>query len=395
VRDGQTYGVGILPLKDNSGTKVGYMVSMEEITETYDAQQRLVIISYSAAAGILVLLTAIVALYMKQALRPLDQSIRHIERIASGDLSQEISNTCNNEFKRLLGAMEKMTLDLRALVGRVAETSDQLVSTVDEVDQAAHITNDAVNEQRQEIDLLASALTEMTSTAAEVSENIQQLSDNADESLASTENGNRIVKQSVDSIQSLSNEIRKGSDVIQALVERSKHVGTVLEVIKSIAEQTNLLALNAAIEAARAGEQGRGFAVVADEVRNLAGKTQESTKEIEQIIGALHSGVEEAVTVMAESASHAEDSSNQAATIGETLDSIQHQISMINELSTQVATAAEEQSITTEEMNRNIQRISDRADATSSQSTATSDIVTQLTDISHTLKQEMTRFKVS
>jgi methyl-accepting chemotaxis protein len=395
TRDGLTYGVGILPLNDDSDTTVGYMVSMEEITETYNAQQRLKVISYSAAIATLLLLTAIVALYMKLALRPLDYSIHHIERIASGDLSQDIPNSCNNEFKRLLGSMQKMNLDLRALVGRVAATSEQLVTTVDDVDQAAHLTSEAVNEQKQELDLLASALTEMTATAAEVAENIQKLSDSADESMDSTESGNRIVKQSVESIQSLSDEIRKGSDVIQALVVKSQRIGTVLDVIKSIAEQTNLLALNAAIEAARAGEQGRGFAVVADEVRNLAGKTQDSTKEIEEIITALQSGVEQAVTVMAQSASHAEVSSDQAATIGETLDSIQHQISKINELSTQVATAAEQQSTTTEEMNKNIQRISEHADASSTQSNATSAMVTQLTEISHTLKQEMKRFKVS
>jgi methyl-accepting chemotaxis protein len=395
TRDGRTYGVGVLPLNDDYGTTVGHMVSMQEISETYNAQKRLKVISYSTAFAILVLLTAIVALSMKLALRPLDHSIRHIERITSGDLSQDIPITCNNEFKHLLDSMQKMNQDLRALVGHVAATSEQLVTTVDEVDQSAHFTSEAVNEQKQELDLLASALTEMTATAAEMADNIQKLSTNANESLVSTESGNRIVKQSVDSIQSLSDEIHKGSDVIQALVERSQRIGTVLEVIKNIAEQTNLLALNAAIEAARAGEQGRGFAVVADEVRNLAGKTQDSTKEIEEIITSMQSGVEHAVTMMEQSASHAETSSKQAATIGEAFDSIQHQISKINELSTQVATAAEQQSITTEAMNKNIQRISGHADDTSTQSNTTSAIVTQLKEISHTLKQKMHRLKVS
>jgi methyl-accepting chemotaxis protein len=395
TRNGLTYRLGVLPLNDDYGNTLGQMISMEEISETYHAQQRLKVISYCTAFAILVLVTAIVALYMKRALRPLELSTRHIERITSGDLSQDINTKCDNEFKRLLNSMQQMHQDLRAHVGHVAATSEQLVATVDEADQAAHLTNEAVNEQKQELDLLASALTEMTATAVEVTENIQKLSDSADESLLSTENGSRIVKQSVDSIRLLSDEIHKESDVIQALVERSQHIGTILKVIKGIAEQTNLLALNAAIEAARAGEQGRGFAVVADEVRNLAGKTQDSTKEIEQIITSMQSGVEHAVTAMAQSASHAESSSKQAATIGETFDSIQHQISKINELSTQVATAAEQQSITTEEMNRNIQRISDHCDNTATQSDAASTIVTQLKEISHSLKQEMRRFKVS
>ncbi|MCG8099874.1 MAG: methyl-accepting chemotaxis protein, partial [Candidatus Thiodiazotropha taylori] len=310
-------------------------------------------------------------------------------------LSQEITCNRNDEFKRLLGAMQKMNHDLSGLVGKVANTSESLVMTIDEVNNSSEKTNLAVTHQKQELDQLATSLSEMTASATHVSENINHLASSATDSMTATEEGNRIVKKSVQSIGTLTEEIRKGSDVIQTLVDECQQIGVVLEVIKSIAEQTNLLALNAAIEAARAGEQGRGFAVVADEVRTLAGRTQDSTKEIEQIISALQAGVNEAVEVMAVSVSHAEESSQQATTIGETLDSVQQKIELINQLGSQVSAAANQQRATTEEMNQNIQRISKSADETSDQSNNTSSVVRDLKGLSNVLTEEMDRFKVS
>ncbi|MBW9258168.1 MAG: methyl-accepting chemotaxis protein [Candidatus Thiodiazotropha sp. (ex. Lucinisca nassula)] len=388
-------GVGTLPLISSDGKVVGRMVSMEDITENAKSQKNLIMISYTIAVVMLGLLMLGVMLYMKIALKPLDMGVQHMERIASGDLSQEITCNRNDEFKRLLGAMQKMNHDLSGLVGKVANTSESLVMTIDEVNNSSEKTNLAVTHQKQELDQLATSLSEMTASATHVSQNINHLASSATDSMTATEEGNRIVKQSVQSIGTLTEEIRKGSDVIQTLVDESQQIGVVLEVIKSIAEQTNLLALNAAIEAARAGEQGRGFAVVADEVRTLAGRTQDSTKEIEQIISALQAGVNEAVEVMAVSVSHAEESSQQATTIGDTLDSVQQKIELINQLGSQVSAAADQQRATTEEMNQNIQRISKSADETSAQSNNTSSVVRDLKGLSNVLTEEMDRFKVS
>jgi methyl-accepting chemotaxis protein len=395
MSDGQVIGVSSVPLMDPDNKHIGNLVSLEDVTETVSSQKQLQTMSYLVAGVILLVMTVGVALYMKAVLRPLDKGVEVMEKIASGDLSQDIQCTRRDEFLRLLGAMQKMNGDLRQLVGTVIDSSNQLITSVDDVRQASDNTNTAIVEQKQDVEQLATALNEMSHTAAEVAENINRLSDASNESKQETQAGNQVVKESVDEIENLAREMHKGSEVMRSLEEKSQRIGVVVDVIKSIAEQTNLLALNAAIEAARAGEQGRGFAVVADEVRTLAGRTQESTEEIEEIIGTLQTGVGAAVTTMAKSVTSAEETSSKAATIGETLEQLLVKMSEIDQLSTQVATAAEQQRVTTEVMNENVHSISANADETAEQCRATAELVNGLTDLSAELKQEMQRFKIS
>ena len=234
----------------------------------------------------------------------------------------------------------------------------------------------------------------MTATANEVTDNIAQLASSADQSLAATSEGDRLVKQSVQGIEALTGRIREGGETVQDLKSKSERIGVVVEVIKNIAEQTNLLALNAAIEAARAGDKGRGFAVVADEVRTLAARTQDSTTEIEEIIGGVQSGVSQAVGVMDQSVQQAVQVSEQAVTINQALEAIHAQVSNISTLSAQVATASEQQRATTEEMNRNVHDVSRLADATAAHSSESAQSVHHLMELSEALKQETGRFKV-
>jgi methyl-accepting chemotaxis protein len=391
----QTIGVSSVPLMDPDNKHIGNLISLEDITEAVSVQTQLQLISYLIAIVMLVGMTAGIALYMKSALRPLDKGVTHMERIASGDLSQDIQCTRRDEFLRLLNAMQKMNSDLRQLVGTVIDSSNHLTSSVDEVRNTSDKTNAAIEEQKQDLEQVATALNEMSHTAAEVAENINRLSTATNESRQATQKGNKIVNESIANIEDLARIMHKNSEVMQSLEEKSQRIEVVVDVIKSIAEQTNLLALNAAIEAARAGEQGRGFAVVADEVRTLAGRTQESTTEIEEIIGALLSGVGEAVSTMANSVSSAEETSTKAATIGETLKQLLQKMSEIDQLSTQVATAAEQQRVTTEAMNNNVHHISENADKTAEQCQYTADKVNDLTVLSEQLKQEMQHFKIS
>ncbi|MCP4288858.1 MAG: methyl-accepting chemotaxis protein [Gammaproteobacteria bacterium] len=387
-------GVGAVKLLDDLGNPAGTLLSVEDVTVAATIKARLQMVGYIVALSVILLMTIGIGFYMKIALRPLDVGVQHMGRIASGDFSEEISHRSSDEFKLLLDAMQKMNGDLRQLVQRIASTSDELIITVGTVENSSTETNEVVGRQRQELDQLATALVDMTTTAGTVTEGINHLAAAADESMKATREGDQVVRESVQDISTLADEIRSGSVVVDSLEKKSQQIGVVIDVIKNIAEQTNLLALNAAIEAARAGEQGRGFAVVADEVRTLAGRTQESTKEIEKIIVDLQEGVGQTVVVMAKSVEHAERSSQQANTIGDALGAVRDRVTTIGKLGSQVATAAEQQSATTEEMEKNIHRISEGANAASEQTGTTNQIVEQLVTLSNLLKEEMSRFKI-
>lgn len=393
--DGSTLGVGTVQLLDAQGTAVGILVSTEDITAAALAKSRFQISGYAFAVVIILGLSLGVWLYLKHALRPLDLGVQHIKRIAAGDLSEDISHNSSDEFKILLDSMQTMNNDLRQMVGRVVQTTEDLTGTVGQVENSSALTSTAAAKQKSELSQLSTALVEMSTTADNVAADINQLADAAGESLKATEEGSHVVQKSMMEINTLTDEVRGSSELVVSLEQKSEQIGVVIDVIKNIAEHTNLLALNAAIEAARAGEQGRGFAVVADEVRSLAGRTQESTAEIEQIIVDLQKDVVKVVSVMSSSVSHADKSAEQATAISDALNAVSQRVATISDLSAQVATAAEQQSVTTEEMNKNVHRISEGADATSEQTNSTGTTVGQLVELSELLKEEMGRFKIA
>jgi len=394
-QDGMTLAIASTPLQDLSGQQVATLLSAVDVTEQASARQVTYLI---AGAIVLVLLVVIsVAMYflMRKMLSPLNKGVHYMECIADGDLTIDIECDRNDEFRRLLDAMNKMNLDLRKLVGNVASAVDEVATTVTQVQSASEQTNANVSTQQVELEAVATALEEMSQTANEVNMIITQLAVSADESLRVTREGDELVKTSVNNISTLTDRIRDGGATIKDLEEKSKSIGVVLEVIKNIAEQTNLLALNAAIEAARAGESGRGFAVVADEVRTLAARTQDSTTEIEEIIKAVQTGVTLVVEVMEESAHQAHEVTEQSSQINEAFDSISQKISDISHLSTQVATASEEQRNATEDMNQNVQSIANMAEATATQTSDFQITISSLKRMSEELKLEMDHFKIN
>ena len=287
-----------------------------------------------------------------------------------------------DEYGQISLAMSAQNAKIRTISGRIEDSIGQLSELAASTSAASQQTSASVNRQQTDTEQLATAINEMAATVQEVAKNTEDAANAAELAGSQTQSGGDVVQQTIAAINKLADEIETSANVIQRLEQDSKEIGTVLDVIKGVAEQTNLLALNAAIEAARAGEQGRGFAVVADEVRNLAMRTQESTQQIENMIERLQEGTRSAVSAMQQGRAQAQASVEQAAHAEESLANIRAAVDTIAQMNHQIATAAEEQSAVAEEINRNIANISRVAHETASvaQETATNSM--KLNDMS-------------
>ncbi|QGX41069.1 HAMP domain-containing methyl-accepting chemotaxis protein [Permianibacter aggregans] len=331
-------------------------------------------LSATSTANLIVLVSCLVALVLAgliafqvtaSIVSRLNRFVTALGQIANGDMTVRVDVESKDELGHLGESVNTLTSQLRKMLRSITDASLSLASSAEQSNAISRSTNEAIRVQREQTEQVVVAMTEMSSTVEEVARsagNTLQQVNNADKE---TSAGHRVVSSSIEAINRLAQEVENSVQVINRLDSYSDQIGTVLDVIRGIAEQTNLLALNAAIEAARAGEQGRGFAVVADEVRTLASRTQQSTAEIQQTIERLQQGAREAVQVMARSRQEAEASVSQTAQAGESLGRITQSMSVINDMSTQIASAAEEQTAVTQEMHRNMTQIASAAERTS------------------------------
>ncbi|MCG6202213.1 methyl-accepting chemotaxis protein [Psychromonas antarctica] len=318
---------------------------------------------------------------------------RITETIATGDLTYDFSDTSNSTGIYL--SVSEMAANLKELIRGIANTGDGIASSANQASAVSQQTSKAAIEQKELTTQVATAINEMSYSIQEVVKLASKSSEATQDAKNKAQNGKDIVDETIASIQNLAQRVEQSVATIKSLEKKSIDIGSVVEVIQGISEQTNLLALNAAIEAARAGEQGRGFAVVADEVRNLAQRTQVSTSEIQDMIQVLQLGTSDAVKVMNESQTQAQDTVVKSQMTGEALDSIVETITHINDMNTQVAAAVEEQSVVAEEVNNNITAINESAELTAEGANDTSQASLQLMQLAEKLQKLVGGFKIS
>ncbi|HWS03565.1 MAG TPA: methyl-accepting chemotaxis protein [Gammaproteobacteria bacterium] len=324
--------------------------------------------------------------------------LKRISEVANAISQSDISHHCDMESDDLIGeivsSFNRMSENLRNVIGEISGATTQLASAAEEMSAVTDEASRGVQHQQSEIEHVATAMNEMTSTVQEVAHNAALAAQSAQQADRDAKKGALVATEALGGIDNLVNEMERASGVIQKLKNESENIGMVLDVIRGIAEQTNLLALNAAIEAARAGEQGRGFAVVADEVRTLASRTQQSTQEIQQMIERLQVGAGDAVRVMNEARGTAKDSSDQVEKAAESLAEIAGSVSQINDMNTQIASAAEEQSAVAAEINANVSNIQHVADQTAAGAQQTASASEELARLSSQLQSLMVRFRM-
>jgi len=389
------------PLLDRVFKNLNTLVE-KQVTSTSDISKSLSTRLDAAVAFILVLFlvgiaaAALVAWIIDALITvPLQRAAAAMQDIAEGegDLTQRLKVKGSDEIAQMSMAFNQFAAKIQEVVSQVTGFTAQLASAATQMAAITETTSAGAKTQHEETDQVASAVTQMGSTVQEVARNASEAATAANHADSETANGREVVAKTVNSINDLASEIDRVSQAIHRLGTDSDNIGKVLDVIKSIAEQTNLLALNAAIEAARAGEQGRGFAVVADEVRTLASRTAQSTREIQQMIESLQTGSREAVTAMDGGRVMAQATVKQAAAAGESLDVIAGAVSTITTMNIQIATAMEEQNAVVENINKNIVSISMVSDQTAEGAQQTAKASDQLSHLAVELQTLLAQFK--
>ncbi|UVM73075.1 methyl-accepting chemotaxis protein [Pseudomonas alvandae] len=326
--------------------------------------------------------------------KPIANALDAAEEIAKGNLTRPITVDGSDEAGRLLRAMATMQDKLRDTLQRISGSATQLASAAEELNSVTDESARGLTQQNNEIEQAATAVNEMTSAVEEVARNAVSTSEASRNATTSAGDGRDLVQETVGAIERMSADVQSTATLIGNLADESRDIGKVLDVIRGLADQTNLLALNAAIEAARAGEAGRGFAVVADEVRALAHRTQQSTSEIERMIGSIQSGTEQAVDSMRNSTERAESTLNIARGAGMSLDTINSAIVEINERNLVIASAAEEQAQVAREVDRNLVNIRDLSVQSATGANQTSAASAELSRLAVDLNSMVGRFSL-
>lgn len=369
---------------------------LSKIQRSLAAQDTTKARSLQIGGAVLALLLGIFAaiIITRQITRPLQQTLEVVNRIASGDLTHTITITRCDELGVLQQGIQRMGATLRDLISGIRDGVTQIASAAEELSAVTEQTSAGVNNQKIETDQVATAMQEMSATVHEVARNAEQASVAAANADTQARDGDKVVGEAITQIEKLASEVLRSSDAMTLLEQESDKIGKVMDVIKAVAEQTNLLALNAAIEAARAGEAGRGFAVVADEVRGLAQRTQQSTEEIESLIAGLQNGTRQVSQIMLGSRALTDNSVALTRKAGTSLESITQTVSSIQAMNQQIAAAAEQQSSVADEISRSIVSVRDVCEQTAEASEETAASSVELARLGGQLQMMVGHFKV-
>jgi len=352
--------------------------------------------TFQLISTLLALLVGVIAavIITRQITRPLQETLAVVERIASGDLTQNVTVTRRDELGVLQQGIARMGVTLRDLISGIRDGVTQIASAAEELSAVTEQTSAGVNSQKVETDQVATAMHEMTATVQEVARNAEEASQAAAAADGEAREGDKVVNEAIAQIERLATEVVRSTEAMSVLQQESDKIGSVMDVIKAVAEQTNLLALNAAIEAARAGEAGRGFAVVADEVRGLAQRTQKSTEEIEGLVAGLQNGTQQVSAVMNNSRALTDSSVALTRKAGASLENITRTVSNIQSMNQQIAAAAEQQSAVAEEISRSIINVRDVSEQTAAASDETAASSVELARLGGQLQQMVSHFRV-
>ncbi|MEB0094135.1 methyl-accepting chemotaxis protein [Pseudomonas sp. CCI4.2] len=360
--------------------------------DTEAARARTTLVSVASLALLLGLFAA--WLMTQQIIVPLQQTLVAAGRIAQGDLSHDLIIERSDEMGQLQASMQQMTLSLRELIGGIGDGVTQIASAAEQLSAVTEQTSVGVTTQKDETDQVATAMNEMTATVMEVARNAEEASHAATQADQQARDGDKVVSEAITQIELLAAEVVHSTHAMTQLKTESDKIGSVLDVIKSVSQQTNLLALNAAIEAARAGEAGRGFAVVADEVRSLAKRTQQSTEEIEELIAALQNGTQQVAPSLDNSRTLTDKGVELSRQAGHALEQITRTVSTIQSMNQQIATAGEQQTAVAEEITRSVLNVRDISEQTAAASEETAASSIELARLGTRLQGLLSRFNL-